>query len=151
MAVAKSMRNCAEIADSFSQVVADAHYSPEAATFFQGMAIQFARTARFDLRILLDASEPTKGKRRAAHPPEDGEVPKKRKRNIKPKDPNAPKRPASSYLLFQNEVRKELKEQHPNLSNTDLLSMISEQWKKMSDDQKEVRRVTNYPICIPSF
>ncbi len=151
MAVAASMRNCAQIADSFSKVVADAHYSQEAATIFQGMTIQFTRTARFDLRILLDASEATKGKRKAAPSPEDGEVPKKRKRNIKPKDPNAPKRPASSYLLFQNEVRKELKEQHPNLSNTDLLSLISDHWKKMSDDQKEVCRVTNYPIYAPSF
>jgi len=55
----------------------------------------------------------------------------------KPKDPNAPKRPASSYILFQNEVRKELKERHPELSNADLLSLISEQWKSMSDEQKE--------------
>jgi len=67
--------------------------------------------------------------------------PKKRKRPTKPKDPNAPKRPASSYILFQNEVRKELKERHPDLTNADLLSLISEQWKSMSDEQKEASRV----------
>lgn len=73
--------------------------------------------------------------------PEDGDASKKRKRATKPKDPNAPKRPASSYILFQNEVRKELKERHPDLTNADLLSLISEQWKSMSDEQKEASRV----------
>jgi len=91
----------------------------------------------------------TKGKRKADPSPEDGDGPKKRKRNVKPKDPNAPKRPASSYILFQNEVRKDLKEQHPELSNSDLLGLISEQWKHMSEEQKEVCRVLNVPICMP--
>ena len=73
--------------------------------------------------------------------PEDVDASKKRKRTIKPKDPNAPKRPASSYILFQNEVRKELKERHPGLSNADLLAMISEEWKSMSDERKQASRV----------
>jgi len=79
--------------------------------------------------------------------PEDGDASKKRKRPTKPKDPNAPKRPASSYILFQNEVRKELKERHPELSNADLLSLISEQWKSMSDEQKEASRVPSN-LCV---
>jgi len=95
------------------------------------------------------SEESVKGKRRVAHSPEDGEATKKRKRNTKPKDPNAPKRPASSYILFQNEVRKELKEQHPNLSNSDLLGMISEQWKHMSDEQKEASRVIHLIMSSP--
>ncbi|KAF8169512.1 high mobility group box domain-containing protein [Pholiota molesta] len=113
-AVAESMRNCAQLADSFAKIVGDSAYSQEAAD------------------LLHDT---LKGKGRAHATDDDG--PKKRKRNTKPKDPNAPKRPASSYILFQNEVRKELKEQNPNLSNSDLLGLISEQWKQMSDEQKE--------------
>lgn len=81
--------------------------------------------------------------------PEDGDASKKRKRVAKPKDPNAPKRPASSYILFQNEVRKELKERHPDLSNADLLSLISEQWKSMSDEQKEASRVLSIFMHSP--
>ncbi|KAF9526265.1 hypothetical protein CPB83DRAFT_817278 [Crepidotus variabilis] len=119
VAVAESMRNCAELAETFAKIVADTEHSHEAAT------------------LLAGASDSLKGKRKVALSPEVGESGKKRKRNVKPKDPNAPKRPASSYILFQNEVRKELKEQHPNLSNSDLLSLISEQWKNMSDEQKE--------------
>jgi len=114
------MRNCAQLAEAFAKVVGAPAYSQEAADMLH-----------------VASEESGKGKRRFAHSPEDGEVTKKRKRNTKPKDPNAPKRPASSYILFQNEVRKELKEQHPNLSNSDLLGMISEQWKHMSDEQKE--------------
>lgn len=89
-----------------------------------------------------------KGKRKAAFSPEDTDGPKKRKRNTKPKDPNAPKRPASSYILFQNEVRKELKEQHPNLDNAGLLSLIAEQWKNMPEEQKEASRVAS---CITRY
>lgn len=61
----------------------------------------------------------------------------KRKRKP-PKDPNAPKRPASSYLIFQNDVRNELKKEHPNLSNNELLSMIAALWQNMPKEKKEV-------------
>lgn len=77
-------------------------------------------------------------KRKADVALDDDEAPKKRKRNAKPKDPNAPKRPASSYILFQNEIRKQLKDQHPELTNAELLNMISDIWKKMSEDEKAV-------------
>jgi hypothetical protein len=90
---------------------------------------------------------PTKGKRKAAvteDEPLDGT--KKRKRIIKPKDPNAPKRPASSYILFQNDVRKDLKEMHPELNNADLLTLISDQWKNMSSEEKDVRRVVHLQL-----
>ncbi|KAH9483015.1 Non-histone chromosomal protein 6 [Psilocybe cubensis] len=119
-AVADSLRSCAHIAEHFAKQLADAEYSPELADFIN--------------------DESAKGKRRAQLSPEEDGV-KKRKRNSKPKDPNAPKRPPSSYILFQNEVRKELKEQHPNLSNQDLLTLIADQWKNMSEEQKAASRV----------
>ena len=100
-------------------------------------------TRRVSNHSTVEVESTTKGKRKAASSPEDGDASKKRKRATKPKDPNAPKRPASSYILFQNEVRKELKERHPDLTNADLLSLISEQWKSMSDEQKEASRVVS--------
>ncbi|KAG8750247.1 hypothetical protein FRC12_012971, partial [Ceratobasidium sp. 428] len=39
-----------------------------------------------------------------------GRVPREGKRV---KDPNAPKRPATSYILFQNDIRDELKAKNP--------------------------------------
>jgi len=71
---------------------------------------------------------------------DDAEGGKKRKRSSKPKDPNAPKRPASSYILFQNEIRAQLRQEFPHLSNPELLAVISDKWKNMSEAEKEVSR-----------
>ncbi|KJA21704.1 hypothetical protein HYPSUDRAFT_41851 [Hypholoma sublateritium FD-334 SS-4] len=107
-AVAEHMRTCAQIAESFAKIVDD---SPDAHHLLNG-----------------------KGKAHAT----DDDGPKKRKRNTKPKDPNAPKRPASSYINFQNAVRGELKKLHPDLSNAELLSKISDLWKDLPASEKEV-------------
>ncbi|KAF5364228.1 hypothetical protein D9756_000904 [Leucocoprinus leucothites] len=111
ISLAENMRKCAELSESFVKVLKGA--SDE------------------EMRALLNTN-----KRKASGALDEDEGPKKRKRNTKPKDPNAPKRPASSYILFQNEIRKELKEKHPTLTNPELLNMISEMWKKMSEDEK---------------
>lgn len=83
---------------------------------------------------------PSNGKRKAAAADEDDEPISngKRKRVVKKKDPNAPKRPASSYLLFQNEVRKDVKGRFPTLSNNELLTVIKNQWASMSEAEKGV-------------
>lgn len=61
----------------------------------------------------------------------------KKKRKTKPKDPNAPKRPPSSYLLFQNEVRQQLKAKHPNIPNNELLNLIAKAWGEMPKKEKD--------------
>jgi HMG (high mobility group) box len=77
--------------------------------------------------------------KRKAQALEEGQSEGKKKRKARaPKDPNAPKRPASSYLMFQNDIRAELKKKHPEISNADLLGMISKQWQGMTDEQKSV-------------
>ncbi|KAK1216480.1 hypothetical protein PQX77_020897 [Marasmius sp. AFHP31] len=53
------------------------------------------------------------------------------------KDPNAPKRPASSYILFQNDVRQTIKEKYPDLSPAELRGLISQEWANLKDDQKD--------------
>ncbi|PPQ99794.1 hypothetical protein CVT26_009171 [Gymnopilus dilepis] len=118
-AVAETMRNAAQAAESFSSLLKE--YSPA-------------------------HDDHVKGKRKAAFSPEDGDGTKKRKRNTKPKDPNAPKRPASSYILFQNEVRKQLKKDNPDLTNAELLALIAEQWKQMPDEQKEASRTYHQAV-----
>lgn len=70
---------------------------------------------------------------------DDTETGGKRKRVAKiPKDPDAPKRPASSYLLFQNEIRAQLKEENPNMNNSDLVKHISARWATMTAEDKTV-------------
>ncbi|KAL0581197.1 hypothetical protein V5O48_000785 [Marasmius crinis-equi] len=53
------------------------------------------------------------------------------------KDPNAPKRPASSYILFQNDVRSTIKAKYPDLSPSELRTAISQEWATLKEDQKE--------------
>ena len=76
------------------------------------------------------------GKRKADHT-QEGEG-TKRKRVKKPRDPDAPKRPPSSYLLFQNEVRQAMKKANPAMANHEILTNISQRWAEMSPEEKEV-------------
>jgi hypothetical protein len=68
----------------------------------------------------------------------DGETKTRRKREKKIKDPNAPKRPPSAYILFQNEIREEIRRAHPGMAYKDVLTLIAEKWKELSPDQKKV-------------
>ena len=77
------------------------------------------------------------GKRKADHTQEGEGI--KRKRVKKPRDPDAPKRPPSSYLLFQNEVRQAMKKANPAMANHEILTNISQRWAEMSPEEKEVR------------
>ncbi|KAI0706943.1 HMG-box, partial [Cerioporus squamosus] len=74
------------------------------------------------------------GKKRKSRGGDDADGKRKVK---KIKDPNAPKRPPSSYLLFQNEVRSELKAQNPGLRNNELLGAIAKKWSEMPQEQKD--------------
>ena len=56
----------------------------------------------------------------------------------KGKDPNAPKRPMSAYMLWLNANREKIKSDHPGISITDLSKKAGELWKAMSEEKKEV-------------
>lgn len=53
-----------------------------------------------------------------------------------PKDPNAPKRPLSAYMMFANELRPKLMEENPGVHFTKLSSKISEQWKNIDESKR---------------
>lgn len=54
------------------------------------------------------------------------------------RDPDAPKRPPSAYLLFQNEVRQEIRKKHPGMPYSEVLGKVSEAWKALTDEQRRV-------------
>jgi hypothetical protein len=60
---------------------------------------------------------------------------KERKAN---RDPNAPKRPPSAYLLFQNEIREDMRQRYKDLTYSDVLGKISEAWKALTEEQRKV-------------
>jgi hypothetical protein len=115
------MRQCATVADEFARTMSGKSLAPGLSPFSDTIA--------------------QGGKRKAQADDDDEGDGKKKRKARKPKDPNAPKRPPSSYLLFQNEVRAELKAKFPELPNSELLQMISKRWSAMSDEDKEVRVV----------
>lgn len=62
----------------------------------------------------------------------------------KARDPDAPKRPPSAYLLFQNEVRTDMRERFPDMSYKEILGKVSEAWKNLSEvDRKIYQDKTN--------
>ncbi|ORY69302.1 hypothetical protein BCR35DRAFT_308105 [Leucosporidium creatinivorum] len=67
----------------------------------------------------------------------DGKKRKREKKAKKVKDPNAPKRPASAYLEFQNAVRAQFREADPALPYSEVLRKIADTWSHMSVDDKK--------------
>lgn len=60
---------------------------------------------------------------------------KKKKENS---DPNKPKKPASAFLIFSKETRKELSQERPEIGNSTINAMISVKWKELNEAEKEI-------------
>jgi len=60
----------------------------------------------------------------------------KRGRTTK-KDPNAPKRPMSSYFIYANAQRARIQQQNPGIKITEVTKKASEEWKVLTADQKK--------------
>ncbi len=130
-ALAHNMRECAAIADAFVHTL---NFGANPQPFPPlGANGQFPMTMG-PMPVAHDD-----GKKRKARG-DDNEV-KKRAKKIK--DPNAPKRPASSYILFQNDVRSELRKKNPEMRNNELLSHIAKLWAEMPQEQKEVSAMSS--------
>lgn len=73
----------------------------------------------------------------ATIPTPPGSIPGgKKKRGKRERDPNAPKRPASAYILFQNAVRQEMRAANPTADYKELARQIGDRWKNLSDEAK---------------
>ena len=63
----------------------------------------------------------------------EGGAKKKRKNKKKEVDPNAPKRPPSAYIVYQNDVRADVRAQHPDMKYNEILTLIGENWKALGE------------------
>jgi len=61
---------------------------------------------------------------------------KKKKRQSKKKEPNAPKRAMSAYIFFTFAIREQTKRENPDISVTELNKMMGAKWRMMTDEQK---------------
>ncbi|BFZ58768.1 hypothetical protein PYCC9005_005833 [Savitreella phatthalungensis] len=55
----------------------------------------------------------------------------------KEKDPNAPKRPLSSYMLFTQDHREVVKAENPDIAFGAIGKALGDKWKSMSDAEKK--------------
>lgn len=60
------------------------------------------------------------------------QVPHKRAK----KDPSAPKRNPSAFLLYSQDRRKQLKLTHPGLKNTEISQILGKDWRAASEEDK---------------
>ena len=58
-------------------------------------------------------------------------------KNKKEKDPAAPKRPKTSYIIFCGAKRDEIKKKNPDMKGKEILSKLGEMWKALNDKQKK--------------
>jgi len=53
------------------------------------------------------------------------------------KDPNAPRRANTSYILFCGDQREKVKKSNPNMSATEITTKLGELWKALSEKDKK--------------
>jgi len=65
-----------------------------------------------------------------------GEAGAKRKR--KPHDPNAPKRALTSYFLFMQDHKPQIKEANPDWTAAQISAESEKRWENITDEEKAV-------------
>ena len=66
----------------------------------------------------------------------------KRKKVAVPKDPNAPKRPVTAYIIFSTEVRQKLHSDQPEMGFVELMRHIGGLWNNLPAKDKQVDMYT---------
>ena len=61
----------------------------------------------------------------------------KPKKDKKVKDPKAPKRSLSAWIIYTTEQRPKFKAENPEKSNTELTTLMSQEWRNMTDEDKK--------------
>eukprot|EP00659_Diplonema_papillatum_P004888 gene4888-7546_t len=74
---------------------------------------------------------------------DEDDEPKKKKKKTAAKDPNAPKKPLTSYFLFLADKRASTKAENPDLNNKELVTELGRMWSALGDDEKQVYETQN--------
>jgi hypothetical protein len=111
------MRHCANVADQFAQMLTQSPFGTN----------------------MTSTGAVHAGSKRPGTEEDDVEGGNKKRRTKKIRDPDLPKRAASSYIFFQNDLRPELRKQHPDISTADIMARVKKRWAEMTPEQKAVR------------
>lgn len=83
------------------------------------------------------ATKKAGGKRKKIDSEDEAYVAAKGTKEKKEKDPDAPKKPQTSYFLFMNTKRPEVKAAEPDLGFGPLTKKLTEMWKALSDEDRK--------------
>jgi len=75
----------------------------------------------------------------------------------KPKDPNAPKKALSAYLLYANSARDDVRAANPKMKMTEISKVIGAQWKALSEEEQKrwkgvaAKKKEEYQIAVEKY
>lgn len=106
-------------------------------------AISDAERARWD-QLALDDKDRYLQAMESYDPPSDSEqdddsdsdAPKKKKKSKKKKDPDAPKRNQSSFFLYSNATRNDVKAANPEAKFGEIAQIISRHFKALPEEER---------------
>jgi hypothetical protein len=75
---------------------------------------------------------------------------KKPRKKRAPKNPDAPKRAPSSWIVFCGKKREEAKTAHPDAKMTELTTILAEMWAALTPDQKAMYKPAAAPAAAPA-
>ncbi|WVQ81915.1 hypothetical protein IAT38_004042 [Cryptococcus sp. DSM 104549] len=141
--VADSMSRCVKVIEEFSALsptaVTKPHEPIAPLTPGGSFAVSLANGLNTNSGIVLGQGIP------AAALKKD-----RKKKEKKVKDPNAPKRPPSAYILYQNEVREDIRNNNAGMPYKEVLGIVASKWKELSEDQKKIYEDA-YQSALASF
>lgn len=62
----------------------------------------------------------------------------RRKKARAEKDPNAPKKPLTAFMLYTNKRRPEVMKNNAGLKITEISTIIGKEWKELTQEEKDV-------------
>jgi len=62
----------------------------------------------------------------------------RRKKAKAEKDPNAPKKPLTAFMLFTNLRRPDVMKSNPGIKITEISTIIGKEWKELTQEEKDV-------------
>jgi len=108
---------------------------------FEKLSLEERKAILPKLNEMTDAKAVKPRRSKAAEPVQDHsdgseEKPVKGRKEKKVKDPNAPKRAMTPYLIYSTERRPAAKAQYPTLKPKELVAKMAEEWNGMNDEEK---------------
>ena len=98
-----------------------------------------AQSLLSDILKTHNLKTPSKQPKSSSESDSDPESKTEKKRKVKKeKDPDAPKRPLTPYILFCMEKRDTVKTDNPSMGGTEITTELGRLWKKLTDDEKDI-------------